>query len=678
MSEAEQLPLDVQRTARPSRRKRPLTVEELAASRPIARVRIDSQVPHLDHDFDYAVPEALDATAVVGARVRVRFSGRLVDGFIVGRGETAEVSGELRRLERVIGVEPVLTTQTLALVEAVAERYAGTFSDVVRAAVPPRHARAEGRSVEPCDWVAQAPGLGTWGGYAHGEALLERIAEPPAEDEAVRAVRAAWSIAPARRWQVEILDLALAVLARPRGGVLVVVPDAADVASMVAACRAVVPAEAIASLTADSGPERRYGQFLRILRGGARLVIGTRASVFAPVADLSLIVLWDDGDQSHCDPQAPYWDARDVAALRSHLTGCHLVVGSPARSVATQQWCASGWARSIVASRATVNSQAPRVSGVLDSDVARDEAAAVARMPHRAWEAARTALKTGPVLISVGRRGYVPALSCQGCRTPARCGCGGPLQLTIGGAVPSCAWCGALASNWTCEACGGRRLRAGSIGSERTAEEVGRAFPGVPVISSHGGHRVESVPGEPAVVIATSGMEPDCEGGYSAVIVLDARSALQRVGLDAEEEAVRRWFGAARLAAPKAPVVIAADNGLPAVQAVVRWNAAGWAQRELEQRANAGLPPAVRMAALTGEPDAIVDLAGSVGVEHRLLGPVPAADRHHPTWQRGLIAVGREHGPALGRELRAITATRSARGKAHNSVVHVHLDPRDI
>ncbi len=647
---------------------------EWAAEQPVARVRIDAQIPHLDRDFDYAVPASMSDTAVVGARVRVRFSGRLTDAVVVARADEAAVAGELRRIERVIGAEPVLTGDTIALIEAVADRYAGTFSDVMRAAVPPRHARAEARAVEECTWRAAEAEAVRWSVYGHGEALLRKVSAPATPRTAARA---AWAAAPATPWADDVAALVRAVLAEPVGGALVVVPDAVSVDRMLAACRDAVEADAVAVLTAEAGPERRYGQFLKALRGGARLVIGTRASVFAPVRDLRLVVVWDDGDDALCDPQAPYWDARDVAALRSHLSGCHLVVGSPARSVVTQQWCESGFAKSITATRAALATLAPRVSGVQESDVARDEAAAVARMPHRAWQTAREALARGAVLVQVGRRGYLPGLSCQKCRTSAHCACGGPLQLASGARVPACAWCGALAPAWSCPACGSRQLRASVIGAERTVEEIGRAFPGVPVVASHGGHRLAEVDGSPSVIVSTQGAEPECKGGYAAVVILDARSALQRMGLDAGEEAVRRWMSAARLAAPRAPVVIAAEHSVPAVQAVVRWDPAGWAQRELADRVSAGLPPAVRMAALLGAPEGIIEAAAALEVPHRLLGPVPAGDARHPDRERGLVAVTRDHGAALGRELRAITATRSARGKGAD-IVHVHLDPRDI
>jgi len=215
-----------------------------------------------------------------------------------------------------------------------------------------------------------------------------------------------------------------------------------------------------------------------------------------------------------------------------------------------------------------------------------------------------------------------------------------------------------------------------SVGAERTAEEIGRAFPGVPVVASHAGHVVDRVPDEPRVVVATPGAEPACDPGYRAVLILDARSQLQRAALDATEDAVRRWFAAARLAAPKARVIVTAENALPAVQSLVRWDAPWLAARELGERAAVGLPPATRMAALLGAPGDIAEVVAALEVPHRLLGPVPDPVRGDEERQRGLVVVGREHGADLSRQLRAITATRSARAKSRP--VHVRIDPRDI
>ncbi|MFD1120802.1 primosomal protein N' family DNA-binding protein, partial [Sphaerisporangium aureirubrum] len=110
---------------------------------PVARVVVDTPLPHLDRPFDYLVGAGMDADAVAGCRVRVRFAGKLTDGFLLERVESSEHEGALLGLERVVSPEAVLTPEIAALCRAVADRYAGTMSDVLRLAVPPRHARVE-------------------------------------------------------------------------------------------------------------------------------------------------------------------------------------------------------------------------------------------------------------------------------------------------------------------------------------------------------------------------------------------------------------------------------------------------------------------------------------------------------------------------------------------------------
>ena len=134
------------------------------------------------------------------------------------------------------------------------------------------------------------------------------------------------------------------------------------------------------------------------------------------------------------------------------------------------------------------------------------------------------------------------------------------------------------------------------VGERRTAEELGRAFASTPVVASGGEHVVASVPDRPAIVVATPGAEPVAESGYAAVVVLDTWLALARPDLRTEEEALRRWCGAAGLVAPGGSVVVVGDPSLPVVQALVRWDPAGFAQRESAARAEAHLPPASRLA----------------------------------------------------------------------------------
>lgn len=631
---------------------------------PIARVRVDLSVMHLDRDFDYLVPDEFDADAVVGSRVRVRFAGRLRDAYVIERRSDADVDRP-KAIERVVDAVPPLTKETLALVQLVADRYAGTFWDVVRSAVPGRHARAETAILKKLEKVQIADSVvpisdvdnDLWGKYNR----------PKKSDGPQRLV---WSSAPASDYAREIASLVAEHRAAGQG-VVVVVPDAADVARVRVAVDSVVPDDDIAELTADLGPERRYKEFLRIRTGQARTVVGTRNAIFAPVADLGAIVLWDDGDDVYREPHAPYWDAREVAAIRSHEAGCDLYVGAPARSVTTQWWCRSGWATSME----SVRPDWWHVRSVDESDTGRDPAAQSARIPSVAWNIAREALLEGPVLFQVVRRGYVPVLACQNCRAPAQCRephCQGALQVTSGHSIATCVRCGALNGSWSCPACGGSRLRAVTVGAGRTAEELGRAFPGVPVVWSQATRMVREVSASPTVVVATPGAEPQAEGGYRAVVLLDARHAYP--SLSGGEQQVRRWFAAARLVRPKGRVCVVADAAAPEVQALVRWDSRWYAERQIDERMTAGLPPITRAAELTGPAAAVDAFAGDLTVEHRVLGPVPVPDSADV---RSFVIVPRSLGATFTQEIAATLRTASAHESALREV-RVRIDPRDM
>ncbi|MGW4422276.1 primosomal protein N' [Streptosporangium sp. NPDC004631] len=710
------LPLDAVRE-RPAPAPPARGVPEPAATLPVARIAVDMPLPHLDRPFDYLVPAPLDADAVPGARVRVRFAGKLVGGFLLERVESSEHEGRLTRLERVVSAEPVLTPEIARLARAVADRYAGTLADVLRLAVPPRHARVEaetpgevpgetgmssaavpgvpappvsepgprtsrGRSPaesRPPSTVPAPPAqVGPWADYPDGEAFLTALAGGGSP-------RAVWTALPGTGpdgpgWPVAI---AVAVRETLRGGrgALVVLPDGKDVALADAALSAVLGPGAHVALTSDLGPAERYRRWLRVARGRVRVAVGTRGAAFAPVGDLGLAVIWDDGDDLHAERLAPYPHAREVLALRAHQGRAGLLIGGYARTAEATRLIATGWAGPILATRETVRTRAPRVHPAGDdSELARDEAARAARLPSLAWRTLRTGLETGPVLVQVPRRGYLPALACQNCRAPARCGhCGGPLALRGGHAVPYCRWCGRIAGEWRCPACGSARMRAQVVGARRTAEELGRAFPSVQVKTSGKDGVLATVGAARTLVVATPGAEPVAEGGYAAAVLLDGWALLGRPDLRVAEETLRRWMNAAALLRPRAELVVLADSSVLAVQALLRWDPVTHAERELAERTELGFPPAVRIATLTGSPGAVREMLGEVALPGgaQVLGPVPIdSPRDDQVRERAMVRAPWEAGPALAAALKGAVGVRSARKAAE--VVRVCIDPLDV
>ncbi|HEY7225223.1 MAG TPA: primosomal protein N' [Micromonosporaceae bacterium] len=648
---------------------------------------MDVPLAHLDRVFDYLVPAELDASAVAGCRVRVRFHGRLVDGFLLERAESSEHGGTLAYLDRVVSPEPVLTAEVARLARAVADRYAGTLADVLRLAVPPRHARTEsapavdrGQAVDRT--TVDGPRAAAWGAYQGGLAFLDELGTG-------RPARAVLTVLPGQDWAARLAEAVTVAIHSGRGAVAVV-PDARDLERLESALAALLGSDAFVSLHAALGPAERYRRFLRASRGQVCAVVGTRAAAFAPVRDLGLVAIWDDGDDLHAEPRAPYPHALQVLLTRAQLCDASALVAATARSTEAHLLVQTRWAREIVAVREVVREHAPAVSPVGDDyDRARDEAAATARLPSLAWRSARDALAEGaPVLVQVPRRGYVPSVSCVQCHTPARCpACAGPLELRSSQAVPACRWCGRPAADVACHRCGARRLRAAVIGATRTAEELGRAFPGIAVRTSGRDAVLSTVDATPTVVVATPGAEPVAEGGYGAVLLLDTWALLTRADLRAAEEALRRWLAAATLARPAAAggrVVVVADGALAPVQALLRWDPAGFAARELTERRELGFPPAARLASVTGPASAVAELLALAELPEGadVLGPVPVGQPRPgqepgQAEQRVLVRVAqRSAGPALAAALHAAAGVRSAR-KAEGSV-RIQVDPREL
>jgi primosomal protein N' (replication factor Y) len=672
----------------------------LAEELPVARVLVDKGVLHLDRYFDYAVPQELDADARPGVRVRVRFGagrhrvrdgrregGGLIDGFLVERLAESDYSGPLAALAQVVSPEPVLSEELLGLARAVADRYAGSLADVLQLAVPPRSARAEQRpSPEPLP-PPGAPEAGSWDRYERGAGFLQSLASGGAP-------RAVWNALPGPEWSDELARAVAATLASGRGA-LVVLPDGRAVARVDAALTGLLGEGRHAVLTAEAGPEKRYREWLAVRRGSVRAVIGTRAAMFAPVQNLGLVAIWDDGDDSHSEQHAPQPHAREVLLLRAALDKCAFLLGSWSCTVEAAQLVESGWARPLVAVREQVRGAAPLVRTVGDGDLARDEAARAARLPTLAWQAVREGLRHGPVLVQVPRRGYVPRMACANCRAPARCRhCSGPLQAQESGADLRCGWCGRAEAAWHCPECGAHRLRAQVVGARRTAEELGRAFPAVAVRTSGREQVLDTVPGAPALVVSTPGAEPVAEGGYAAALLLDGWAMLGRPDLRAGEDALRRWMAAAALVRPQSAggtVVVVAEPTLRPVQALVRWDPVGHAVRELAERAELGFPPVSRMAAVSGPGEAVTDFLRTVQLpgDAEVLGPVPlpvttagrprraGAPPPGEHWERALIRVPPGSGAALASALKSAQAARMARGPGELAV-RGRVDPPDI
>ncbi|QKJ19505.1 primosomal protein N' [Microbacterium hominis] len=599
-------------------------------ARRVARVLIDSPLPQLDRLFDYLIPAGLGDEAAPGVRVRVplRTAGRVVDAWIVEIAPHTPGERPLSELESVVSPVSVLTSGLYRLARRAADRAAGSASDILRLAIPKRMVRAEKAHL-----AASAPERPRVDATCAAAARDELARFPGLEQAIVGGDRIAVDAppAPALRadgstvgsWALLLAAAAVRTLEAGRSAILVV-PDHRDLAQLDAALAGMAPADAVVRDDAKQSGPSRYAAFLRMLADAPCIVIGNRSAVYAPVSVLGLVAIWDDGDPLLAEPLSPGVHARDAALLRQELDGGALLLAGHTRTTDVQRLVEIGWLREVAAARRS----SPRV--VLSAT--REGEGRGQRVPSAAFAAAREALGHGPVLVQVARPGYAPVLVCAQCRRPARCAhCAGPLHAARPGAAPACSWCGRTAHGWSCGDCGSPRVRMASSGSERTADELGRAFPGVRVILADGEHPVREVDARPALVVATRGAEPVASGGYAAVILLDGDRMLQADDLRIGESCLRWWSNAAALASPGAPVHLVGVTGGVA-RALATWTQPSYARAELADRAPLRMPPTVRVAAVEGTRAAVDAALAAVraGVADLdtggVLGPVPTKD----------------------------------------------------
>lgn len=647
---------------------------ERAASGPgegrrIARVLIDSPLPQLDRLFDYALPAELgDVQPGVRIKAPLRTAGRVVDGYIVEIDVEPDAARTLSEVESVVSPTIVMPERLYRLARRAADRAAGSASDVLRLAIPKRQVRVEKAWTPSDEKVEVDPGAVSRAReiVARYDGLAAVIAE--SGRAAVEAIPVQSGSEPG--WATLLAAAAASQLAEGRSSILVV-PDYRDQGLLLTALERLVPADAIARHDARQANPDRYRAFLRTLDDEPCIVVGNRSAIYSP-ARAALVAIWDDSDPLLAEPLAPYVHARDAALIRQEQEGSALLLVAHTRSTDVERLVQHAWLRDVTAARRTIPNVRLSTPQELERSIGQ-------RVPSSAFATARAAAAEGPVLVQVARPGFAPTLVCASCRHPARCRqCGGPLGARRRGAVPVCGWCGRSAHSWRCTECSSDQVRLASSGTERTADELGRAFPGVRVIVSDGAHPVQHVDDRPALVVATRGAEPIADGGYRAVILLDGARMLQAPELRIGESCLRWWSNAAALAAPGAPVHLVGVDG-PVARALATWSAAAYARSELEARKPLHMPPTARFAQLEGLPASVraaLDALSDIGIPtDAVLGPVPLDDDGRV---RALVRFPYAAGQDVADTLRASVvadAAQSRRGRGRQRIpLSVHLD----
>jgi primosomal protein N' (replication factor Y) len=687
--------------ADPSSRPRTTAGFAVAAHDPVASVRLIGVLPHLDRPFDYAVPATME-TAAPGMRVKVRFSGREHDGIVLARSARASTDRPLAPLLRLVSDDVVISPAMLRVCAEIAERCAGSVGDVLRLAIPPRHARAEKadraaaeeeastgqgaaaeEGAEPAEEpqhpeddpgsAAASPDL--LSSYAGLPALLSR-----AGADSGPVPRAAVVLEPAHSWD-ELSARAIAELP-PGAGALVIAPDQRDVQRL-SDCLDTHGIDHEVLSSAD-GPEKRYRAFRRILRGASRVVIGNRSAAFAPVRDLALAICLDPADDLLVEPRAPYPHLRQILQCRSAEERAALLLVSRSLDPQTAALAEAGYLHLLSAIPAPVTSVRAHIEAMDEYLREREGPSGRSRMPQQAMKVLREGIASGPVLVQVPRTGYVPAVACTFCGTRCRCAnCAAPLVLRGRTGGMHCPVCGRREDAYRCPECSRTQVRALVIGSARTAEELRRAFPDAPFRIAGGAQGPvadDDIP-DGAIVVATPGAEPAPPQRYVAALLLDADAMLARAAYDADIEAVRRWSNAIALVRPQQEggrVLVVGTATLPAIRDLVAHRSRVFLDRVMEDRRALDLPPVTKVAEVVGDRPAVRSFLSSTELPDGtdVFGPVDVAEDDDRIRSRAVVRLPVARARELADALRAGISSRSAHKDPGS--LRVRLDPPDV
>lgn len=556
MAEVKPLRLKAQRVARKV---------AIAMDNPVAQVCVDTGVFHLPDTYDYLVPADLDQFIVPGVFVKIPFGPNEVMGYVQGREVSGLDAAKLKTITKVISPIPLLTDELIEIIDLTCDRYACKPWDVIRSAIPSRIASCEN--------------------------IYEGVPLPKVTPQTLKLEH--------RLWITDSSDSFSKLVAGtirglgPTQQLLVIVPDERDLRQLLALDYGVEPVV----LSSDISKSERYSNYLKTRFESPKLIVGNRSAIFTPLASNSIIMIYNDGDESFYERRFPNWNVRDIAMLRSGEFSLQFVGASPSLEIV--RLAELGWIKRVKPGKA---SESRRII-VHGSDSSVSEISLI-----------KAGLKIGNVLVAMAETGYVNAIACQKCRNQAICECGGKMYLPSRGSQITCGICEKNQKEFLCKWCGGQTIRAISKGSSRYAEEIGKAVPGFRVLLSKGGSRIDELPRstENLLVVASYGCEP--EGDYSTVILKSLENLTNRVDLRSIEIARRAIFEnrnrLSKRSDGKLFLELGTDN--PITQGVLRNDSYGLALTEMAEREALNLPPFCRIATLMGESSAIRRLAQSL------------------------------------------------------------------
>lgn len=415
------------------------------------------RLPRRLNSFTYSVPKPLQAACQPGAVVRVPWRTSMVDAVVIRSSKVLPPGvnkAQLKSVESLRWPTPLITQQQQQLMQRLAETYCVSLGTVLKMLLPSIPKRAQQLPHKAATWATYSAAL---------SAKRARI-KP--------GVHLAWY----RSWQQRADVLSALLNTIPTGQVLVVVPERADIS----AAGMFIPEQWRADsavLAGETAKNRQWATWQAIRSGSARLIIGTRSALFAPFADLRLIIVDDEADDSLKQwDQNPRYDARRVAEWLAADWRCPLVLASAAPRPETY---------AATVPDHTICTPQPRHQTISVVDLRpyshSGDRSLVTEPVRQALLAAHERGEKSALFLN--RRGLGSSVSCRDCGTVCTCGsCQLPLTPHRGGML-DCHRCGSRQPMpVACTHCNGSQFWFAGQGSETLERELQTLWPGARVL----------------------------------------------------------------------------------------------------------------------------------------------------------------------------------------------------
>lgn len=515
--------------------------------------------------FDYIVPEAIAGKICVGSRCRVNFGTRRIIGYCVGLAKKSAIKN-LKPILELIDEYPLLNKNMLLLTRELADYYCCSWGEAIETAIP--DGLRKGRKID-----AQVTA---------GDTLLRRVS--PAVKEVSTTVLI-HDLDGRARWDIYISEIKKAL--ENNLSSIIILPDIPEVLRL---SKMINQQLGITVHILYRKQALELKEWVEMRLSVARVVVGTRSAVFAPLDNLGLIIIEDEENSVYKQDQVPHYNAREAGFMRARLDKVKLILGS--RSPALESYLLSQ--KHKIQYIPIPRKDFPEIK-IIDTRrlpfQERKERIVLARSLE---DAIYTVLnEKGKTLLFLNRKGFATSAACHNCGKPIKCPrCNINLAFHFKDNLLSCHYCNFKQQlPEICPECNAGYIKFSGAGIEKIESELSRIFPQARIkILDEKNTGIEDAD----ICIATSSVIKQADFSFDLIGVLGIDNSLNRVDFRATEKVFGLLYGLLALTRKK----IFIQTGTPThhcFQALLKKDAGFFYKEELAQRKQLGFPPYSRI-----------------------------------------------------------------------------------